>query len=560
MHKRQRDRADRGLHKIIQEEEDEQEARNIEFTLKLRQYFIPSLTAEFIGTFLRIFTAALLQFTCGPGWAPMALGFVMVGMIYTFGPISGGTFNTAVALCLGILKYMSWLRVLCYAIVQVTAAFAAALLVKLIASDGDGTIHFGYTAPYSLAGAATLEILYTGFLTFTVINVTEAKRNNPDGDNNHFFALAIGAVTVCGGYAVVPICGAYFNPAASLALGLTSGQPNAWMGILYAIFECIGAVLGAGLYYVIRPEEHVGFFEERVTLDADSEEAKKEKKELADFVHPIQCRCCAEMIGSFYLVLTIGLAITIQAPSVALTAFTTLMPLVYALGDVSGGHLNPAVTICVLLSGQHKKDSSKAVACLNSIFYILAQLVGATIAAMVIQHFHAVGPLKGVGTGPGPLAPYTWPAALGVEVIFTFLLGMAVLALATADDRDSDDYDPDGPEHEVIRYNPEGKNKMVVYKDTNMKFAHGLGIGGALCAGGIAVGGVSGGVFNPALAFGLSIESSIAVGAPNFLNCLAYGGMEICGAALASLTFLFTHPHVFTFWPPPAEYTHYHAS
>ena len=59
-----------------------------------------------------------------------------------------------------------------------------------------------------------------------------------------------------------------------------------------------------------------------------------------------------EFIGTFFLVLTVGMASTMgnMAP-VAIGA--TLMVMVFAGGHISGGHYNPAVTLAVLMRGSH---------------------------------------------------------------------------------------------------------------------------------------------------------------------------------------------------------------
>ena len=65
-------------------------------------------------------------------------------------------------------------------------------------------------------------------------------------------------------------------------------------------------------------------------------------------------KCLAEFIGTFFLVLTIGCTVI---PGVAgvippLAIGAALMVMVYAAGHVSGGHLNPAVTLAVWIRGR----------------------------------------------------------------------------------------------------------------------------------------------------------------------------------------------------------------
>ena len=95
-----------------------------------------------------------------------------------------------------------------------------------------------------------------------------------------------------------------------------------------------------------------------------------------------------EVIGTFFLVLVIGLAVLREAPLAALAIGSTLMVMVYMGGHVSGGHYNPAVTLAVFLRG---KLPSRDVAP-----YMAAQLAGAVLAALTV---HAI---KGRSMAPAP--------------------------------------------------------------------------------------------------------------------------------------------------------------
>ena len=125
-----------------------------------------------------------------------------------------------------------------------------------------------------------------------------------------------------------------------------------------------------------------------------------------------------EVIGTFFLVLVIGLAVLREAPLAALAIGSTLMVMVYMGGHVSGGHYNPAVTLAVFLRG---KLPSRDVAP-----YMAAQLAGAVLAALTVHAIkgRSMAPAPGAGVGVGP--------ALLVEALFTFALCLVVLNAATA--------------------------------------------------------------------------------------------------------------------------------
>jgi aquaporin Z len=89
----------------------------------------------------------------------------------------------------------------------------------------------------------------------------------------------------------------------------------------------------------------------------------------------------AEFVGTFSLVMAIVGAALFAAPSaglvaVALAAGISVVSMAYAVGHVSGGHFNPAVTIGLVAAG--KFDSSKAPA------YIIAQVLGGAAAALIL--------------------------------------------------------------------------------------------------------------------------------------------------------------------------------
>src|SRR5215510_5291597 len=91
-------------------------------------------------------------------------------------------------------------------------------------------------------------------------------------------------------------------------------------------------------------------------------------------------RYLTEFIGTFFLVLTIGM--TVIDPGIGafapLAIGTALIVMVYAGGHVSGAHYNPAVTLAVWLRGKCHRS--------QIVGYIAAQIIGATLAAFVVGY------------------------------------------------------------------------------------------------------------------------------------------------------------------------------
>ena len=144
-------------------------------------------------------------------------------------------------------------------------------------------------------------------------------------------------------------------------------------------------------------------------------------------------RYFAEMVGTFVLVFGgVGSAVLagnrIGYAGIALAFGLSLLAMVYTIGPTSGCHINPAVTFGAWLA--RKIDSRDAVA------YVIAQLVGATIAAAVILlvasgapggYNAAVSGLGANGYGVHSPAGYSLLAALVAEIVLTMFLVLTVL-------------------------------------------------------------------------------------------------------------------------------------
>merc|ERR1719422_1778701 len=64
----------------------------------------------------------------------------------------------------------------------------------------------------------------------------------------------------------------------------------------------------------------------------------------------------SEFLGTFMLVFTVGLNLVMKSPATPWSAAAALMCMIYSLGDVSGGHFNPAVTLAITASGRYETD------------------------------------------------------------------------------------------------------------------------------------------------------------------------------------------------------------
>jgi aquaporin Z len=197
-----------------------------------------------------------------------------------------------------------------------------------------------------------------------------------------------------------------------------------------------------------------------------------------------------ELIGTFFLVLTITLTASQKAELGALAIGSILMVMVYMGGHVSGAHYNPAVSLAVMLRGK--------LSLVDLGIYVVSQLVGALLAAWV-GHL-----CLGKAPAPEPKSDLSVGLVVLLEVLYTFALALVVLNVATS------------------------------AKTTGNSF-YGLAIGFTVLAGAVAVGPVTGGAFNPAVGTGLTlIRASLASGSVQHV-WIYWVGPLLGGAAAAGV-------------------------
>ncbi|TAE89994.1 MAG: aquaporin [Bacteroidetes bacterium] len=137
-------------------------------------------------------------------------------------------------------------------------------------------------------------------------------------------------------------------------------------------------------------------------------------------------RYIAEVLGTFAVVFCGTGAIVINQQTnglithvgIAITFGLIVMAMIYALGNISGAHLNPAVTIAFYLA---KKFEAKQV-----IPYILSQMAGAFLASVVLKYLFPTNEFLGATIPSG-----TALQSFILEVILTFFLMLVIINVAT---------------------------------------------------------------------------------------------------------------------------------
>jgi len=164
--------------------------------------------------------------------------------------------------------------------------------------------------------------------------------------------------------------------------------------------------------------------------------------------------------------------------------------MIYAGGHISGAHYNPAVTLAVLI--RHRISAQEA------LIYMICQLAGAAVAAAIVGIFKEL-PAEAAQT-------LDTTKAVLAEVLGTFALAYVVLNVATVKANEGNSY-------------------------------YGLAIGFTVLAMAYALGGLSGGAFNPAVAVGASVMKAFS-----WNNIWIYIVGCFAGAALAAILFNWINP------------------
>lgn len=200
-----------------------------------------------------------------------------------------------------------------------------------------------------------------------------------------------------------------------------------------------------------------------------------------------------ETIGTFVLVFTIGASSLAGSPIAPVAIGAALMAMIYAGGHISGAHYNPAVTLAVLVRGR--------ITAREAVGYVAAQIVGGLVAAAAVTAVVPAGPAH-----PLALSGHAMVAAAVAELVFTFVLCFVVLNVATSKDHPSNSF-------------------------------YGLAIGFTVAAGAVAVGAISGGVFNPAVGI-----AGLGIGMFTGPAVFVYLVVQLIAAAAAGIAFRFLNP------------------
>ncbi|HEX9816291.1 MAG TPA: aquaporin [Candidatus Thermoplasmatota archaeon] len=207
--------------------------------------------------------------------------------------------------------------------------------------------------------------------------------------------------------------------------------------------------------------------------------------------------CIAEFVGAFALTFVgAGAIVATQGGNlvaIALAHGLTIAVMVTALGHISGGHFNPAVTIATMFT--------KKIGVELGLLYIIFQLLGAIFGAFLLVASFPEGLYGPTSLGtPAVAASITAPNAVVIEAILTFFLVFVIFGVAI-----------------------DARNQM--------KPVAGLAIGLTITMDILMGGPLTGAAMNPARAFGTALISR------SFDNHLVYWIGPILGGIIAALVY-----------------------
>lgn len=228
-------------------------------------------------------------------------------------------------------------------------------------------------------------------------------------------------------------------------------------------------------------------------------------------------RYIAECIGTFVLVfMGCGTAMLVGCDAVngsgylltALAFGLTIVAMAYSIGNVSGCHVNPAVSLAVLLTGGMDAD--------DFVGYIVAQLVGALAGALLLLGIFTLGGVPDLtgGLGTNGLAGVNGSpiAGLLVEIVLTFIFVMAILGVTSP--------------------NFEHGSFAGLVIGLTLTFVHILGIG------------LTGTSVNPARSFGPAVVACFTGNFQPLVSLWVFIVGPFVGAALAAVVYQFLESDV----------------
>lgn len=228
-----------------------------------RESLVPHCLVEFIGTFFLVFTISLSngdeehQTSEKAGFIllpPLAIGSVLMVMVFMGGHISGAHYNPAVTLGVYIRGKIRGKKACIYVLTQNLGALTAASVASFITDYAPAPAR---SDDYTPLAAFCAEVLYTFALVSVVLNVATTAATV----DNSFFGFAIGFTVCASAFSVGDISGGALNPAVGTGLliirhaHLGTGLQDLW---LFWLGPLLGGLLAGMVFRITNLREYVG--------------------------------------------------------------------------------------------------------------------------------------------------------------------------------------------------------------------------------------------------------------------------------------------------------------
>lgn len=203
---------------------------------------------EFIGTFFLVLVVGLTAGSPGAAaFAPIAIGTILMVMVYMGGHISGAHYNPAVTLAVLVRGKIDTTNAMIYMAVQVLAGIVAGFVAMYLIGDGFGRPSIG--DDYGVMQAIIVEAIFT----FALASVVLQTATNPKVANNSFYGLAIGFTVLASAYAGGYISGGAFNPAVGLGGNIAAGEFAELL--TYIVGPLAGGALAGVVYKIVSEDD-----------------------------------------------------------------------------------------------------------------------------------------------------------------------------------------------------------------------------------------------------------------------------------------------------------------
>ncbi len=205
---------------------------------------------EFIGTFFLVLTVVLTVNGTAGNLAPVAIGAILMVMIFAGGHISGGHFNPAVTLGVWIRGKCATIDVPGYIIAQILGGLIAAAAGRYLLDFIPGATGIRMGGEFNFLPGILAEFLGTFALVWVVLQTATSKGT----EGNSFYGLAIGFTVMACAYALGGVTGGAFNPA--VATGVSAIGMTVWANFsTFLIGQLIAGASAALLFKLINDED-----------------------------------------------------------------------------------------------------------------------------------------------------------------------------------------------------------------------------------------------------------------------------------------------------------------